>query len=145
MYINKKLVLSYFDPPNVINMVYMLIGCSSLKKLNLSNFFTENISVMKHLLSGYSSLKELNIFNFIDHIVDDLSFIFNQCTSLEWIELSGFNAKKSIIWIICFFIQEIKIIFLLDFNTENVSCMKLFGDCSNKLKIEIKTEYKNIK
>ena len=75
---------------------------------------------MKQMFDG-CLLKELNLSNFNTNNVNDMSYMFNDCSSL--IEFKSSN-----------------------FNTNNVTNMSfMFNGCSNDLKMKIKSENKNIK
>ena len=106
---------------NINSMSWMFRGCSSLKELNLNNFNTKNVTNMESMFEGCSSLKSLNLNNFHTNNVINMIKMFYRCSSLKELNLNNFNTK-------------------------NVTDMYgMFDGCSNDLKMQIKSENKNIK
>jgi len=114
--------LSNFDTSNVTNMSFMFTGCNSLKEikginklitnkviemegmflyckeleyLDLSDFDTSNATSMKNMFSKCYKLKEIKGINkFITKKVNDLSSMFNQCKTIERLDLSSFEISN---------------------------------------------------
>ena len=114
--------LSNFDTSNVTNMSFMFTGCNSLKEikginklitdkviemegmfnyckeleyLDLSDFDTSNATSMKNMFSKCYKLKEIKGINkFITKKVNDLSSMFNQCRTIERLDLSSFEISN---------------------------------------------------
>ena len=78
----------------VVKMAYMFSGNSSLEDLDLSSFDTEDITDVGFMFSGCTSLKSIN-FNNWNPIVYDFVSVFYNCSSLESLDLSGFNVNNA--------------------------------------------------
>ena len=142
-YINFK----KFYRNNIINMSSMFFGCHSLNELNLSNFNTNNVTDMSFMFSGCSSLRELNLSNFNTNKVTDMSGMFSGCSSLKELNVSNFNTNNvtdmSFMFDGCLSLKELN---LSNFNTYYVKdIFGMFTRCSERLKLKIKAQYKNIK
>ena len=143
----KELNLTNFNTNNVIDMSGMFSGCSSLKELNLTNFNTNNVIDMDVMFCGCSSLKELNLNNFNTNNVTSMSFMFARCLSLKELKINNFNTNNVKDMSYMFFnCSKLTNLSINNFNTNNVKYFRnMFKGCSNELKMQIETQYKNIK
>ena len=132
---------------NITDMSYIFFGCSSLKELNINSFNTNNVTNMTSMFDKCSSLKELNLNNFNTNNVTNMSLMFNECLSLKELNLNNFNTNNvtdmSGMFDGCSSLKELN---LNNFNTNNVTNMiGMFWGCSDKLKLKIKSQFKNFK
>ena len=141
----KKLNINNFNTNNVTNMLDMFDGCSSIEVLNLNNFNTVKVKNMYGMFSRCSSLKELNLYNFDTNNVTNMSDMFDGCSSLHTLYIDNFTTNNvkdmSYMFYNC---SKLISLNLKNFNTNNVRVTKMFYGCSNELKMQIKTEFKNI-
>ncbi|MCR5056791.1 MAG: BspA family leucine-rich repeat surface protein [Clostridia bacterium] len=70
----------------------MFQKCSALKSLDLRSFDTSGVKTMHDLFNGCSSLEGVLFGSgFVNANVTNLSYMFNDCSSLLTLELSGFD------------------------------------------------------
>ena len=97
-----NLDLSKFDTSKVIDMHYMFYLCSSLTSLDISTFDTSQVTNMDAMFSGNlndvsypMSLTSIIIGDkFKTSNVTNMGYMFNQCTHLTELDLSGFDTSK---------------------------------------------------
>ena len=82
--------LSDFDYSSVIDMSYIFSECS-FESIDLSNLNTPEVENISHIFEGCSSLKEINFTNFNNGKVNDISYMFSGCSSIISIDLSILN------------------------------------------------------
>ena len=82
--------LSDFDYSSVIDMSYMFSECS-FESIDLSNLNTPKVENISHIFEGCSSLKETNLTNFNNAEIKDISYMFSKCSSITSIDLSILN------------------------------------------------------
>ena len=93
--------------------------CECIESIYFKKFYRNNVTNMSEMFLGCSSLKKLNLTNFNTNNVTDMSGMFALCSSLKELNLNNFN-------------------------TNNVTDMsRMFSGCSDKLKLKIKTKFKN--
>ena len=80
-----SLDLSHFNTQNVIDMISMFSGCTSLTSLDLMNFNTQNVTDMSGMFKGCSGLTSLDLKNFDTQNVIDMGFMFSGCAALTTI------------------------------------------------------------
>ena len=98
----------------------MFSGCEAVKEINISNFDTKNVRYMQSMFSGCKAIKEINGLNFDTENVKFMDYMFHKCSSLKLIDISNFTF-------------------------ENVFVEYMFSNCSNELKMKIKTQNMNIR
>ena len=98
----------------------MFSGCKAVKEIDISNFDTKNVCWMNSMFSGCEKVKEINISNFDTKNVRFMDYMFHKCSSLKLIDISNFIFK-------------------------NVCVEYMFTNCSNELKMKIKTQNMNIR
>ena len=142
-----ELTLDNFNTNSVTNMSYMFYGCSLLKELNLNNFNTNNVTDMSYMFYGCSSLNELSLINLITNNVTNMHDMFDGCSSLKELNLNNFNTDNvKDMYGMFYECSSLQTLNINNFNTNNVKDKRfMFKGCSNELKIQIKTQYKNIK
>ena len=84
-----SLDLSYFNTPEVTDIVGMFYGCTSLLSLDLSNFNTLLVSDMRNMFSGCSFLTSLDLSNFNTSLVSSMDNILYGCSSLKSLDISN--------------------------------------------------------
>ena len=144
----KKLYLNNFITNKVTDISFMFSGCSSLKELDLKSFNTNNVTDMRGMFSGCSSILELNLNNFDTNNIINMSNMFYNCSSLKELNIINFKTNNvkdmGSMFFGCSSLKEFNI--NNNFITNNLTIIShMFSGCSNKLKIKIKTQYKNIK
>ena len=83
-----KINIKNFDLTKMTDASYMFANCKSLKEIALKNDETQSIPIdIKSIFSGDYSLKEINLKNFGKKIIIKIDFAFNNCKSLETIEI----------------------------------------------------------
>ena len=75
---------------------------------------------MQSMFSGCKAIKEINVLNFDTENVKFMDYMFHKCSSLKLIDISNFTF-------------------------ENVFVEYMFSNCSNELKMKIKTQNMNIR
>ena len=111
--------LEKFNTKQVINMKNMFFGCHELKNLDLSSFDTSKVEDMSFMFSNNYKLEQIiGIEKFNMKHANNISFMFNKCQKLEFLDLSKFDLS-SINYM------------------ENIFC-----DCNNKIKIIGKKKFK---
>ena len=114
-YLLKELNIYNFNTTNVEDMSSMFYGCSAY-------FNTSNVKNMNSMFRRCVSLRELNLSNFIFDKVKYMRNMFFSCVSLKNLNISNFN-------------------------TGSINSFKfdgMFSECSDELKIKIRTQNKNI-
>ena len=85
-----------FSTESVENMGFMFYGSSSLKELDLSSFNTKNVTYIKSAFNGCVNLTSVKFGD--DFILDnatDVSYMFNNCSSLTELNLSHWRTKNA--------------------------------------------------
>ena len=130
----KSIDLSKFNTSNVTTMSMMFEDCTSLTSLDLSSFNTANVTSMTSMFDGCSNLESLKLSsNFNTAKVKLMSSMFAGCSSLKSLDLSGFNTGSAtkMNWMFDA-CSSLKSIDLSSFNTANVKDMyAMFRDCSS--------------
>ena len=84
--------LSHFNLLLITNMNYMFYKCESIQSINFQNSSEINqIINMVKLFSQCNSLISINLTNIITSNTRDLSYMFENCTSLKVLDISKFN------------------------------------------------------
>lgn len=87
--------LDYLNTSEVDDMQLMFSSCTSLETLDLSSFNTEKVKHMYAMFDGSTNLRSIKLpKGFIGSSVTDLKAMFNNCTSLTELDLSGSNAEN---------------------------------------------------
>jgi len=140
--IDKMISISFnpfFNTSNIINMVYMFSGCSSLTSINISNFDTSNVYFMSNMFSDCHSLISIYLSNFDTSNVTDMSSMFRGCYSLSSINLSNFDTSKvyymNFMFSNCSSLTSIN---LSNFDTSGVTAMNsMFDNCFSLTSINL--------
>ncbi len=95
----KEADLSGLATDNVTSMEYMFVGCTKLENVNLwnthKNNFMENVTSTRYMFSQCSSLKKLTFPKKVNPgKLESMAFMFNHCSSLTNIDLSGWNLNN---------------------------------------------------
>ena len=125
--------LDYLNTSEVENMREMFSNCTSLEALDLSSFNTEKVTDMYAMFGGSTNLRLIKLpEGFIGSSVTYLKAMFNNCTSLTELNLSGSNSENvkdmSEMFNGCSALSKLV---LTDFKTGQVSTMEsMFRYCS---------------
>lgn len=125
--------LDYLNTSEVEYMNSMFRECTSLKTLDLSSFNTKKVKNMYAMFDGSTNLRSIKLpEGFIGSSVTYLKAMFNNCTSLTELNLSGSNSENvkdmSEMFEGC---RALSKLVLTDFKTEQVTTMEsLFRNCS---------------
>ena len=113
-------------------MSYMFSECS-FESIDLSYLNTPVVENISHIFEGCSSLKEINFTNFNNEKVKDISYMFSRCSSITSIDLSILNNLSIRIMDHIFEgCSSLVSINLANFKTENVFDMSyLFSGCEH--------------
>ena len=134
--------LDYLNTSEVETMQSMFSFCTSLETLDLSSFNTEKVTDMQTMFKGSTNLRTIKLpKGFIGSSVTDLNEMFNDCTSLTELDLSGSSVEK---------VQNMMGMFngckalsnlnLSGFNTENVTSMEaMFRECSSLRSLDLRS------
>ena len=118
---------------NITNMSNMFEECRFIKYLDLSNLDLSKASYMKFMFYNCINLKEIKGLNRLKNKnVKNVASMFNNCTNLEYIDLSNFDFSNvtdiSSIFNECYRIKDIKgINNLVNKNIDNTHA--LFYEC----------------
>ena len=107
--------------------------------LDLSNFDTSRITNMSFMFNVCTNLEYLNLSNFNTKNVIDMNGMFFNCVNLEILDLSKFNTSKVIDMDSMFwYCENLKSLNLSNFNTDKVKKMDcMFGLCDNLWELDI--------
>lgn len=125
--------LDYLNTSEVEYMNSMFRECTSLKTLDLSSFNTKKVKNMYAMFDGSTNLRSIKLpEGFIGSSVTYLKAMFNNCTSLTELDLSGSNSENvkdmSEMFNGC---RALSKLVLTDFKTGQVSTMEsMFLNCS---------------
>ncbi len=118
----------------------LFYGFSNMKSIVFqNNFRTRNVKKMSYMFYGCSSLQELDVSGFDCEQVTDMSKMFQYCAQLERIDLRRLNTSnvKDMSWMFdnC---TRLKTLDFSGFDTKNVKDMSyLFGSCENLMKLDL--------
>ena len=133
--------INYLNTQNVISLVDMFKGCSSLTSLDLSSFKTENVTILYNMFSGCSSLTSLDVSNFNTSNVINMQSMFEGCSSLTSLDLKKFDTAKVGTFGMQSMFEGCSSLTSLDlssFNTENVTTLfGMFKDCTSLKSIDL--------
>ena len=125
--------LDYLNTSEVKYMTSMFFNSSSLETLDLSSFNTKKVTNMYDMFNGSTNLRSIKLpKGFIGSSVTYLKAMFNNCTSLTELDLSGSNSENvkdmSEMFNGC---RALSKLVLTDFKTGQVSTMEsMFCNCS---------------
>ena len=86
---------SFATYEGLTGLAYWFSGCQALATINgISNLNTENVTTMRGMFNNCSSLTELNLTGFNTANVTTTYYMFYNCSSLTELDLSGFNTTK---------------------------------------------------
>ena len=125
--------LDYLNTSEVKYMTSMFFNSSSLETLDLSSFNTKKVTNMYDMFNGSTNLRSIKLpKGFIGSSVTYLKAMFNNCTSLTELDLSGSNSENvkdmSEMFNGC---RALSKLVLTDFKTEQVTTMEsMFCNCS---------------
>ena len=138
----QTLDLSHFDTSNVTSMGAMFQDCSSLQTIDLSNFDTSKVNGMNCMFNRCSNLQTLDVSGFNTSKVEDgMKCMFAECSNLQTLDLSNFDTSNvenmSYMFDKCSSLQSIAID-VEKFNTSNVTDMQhMFAWCSNLQTLDV--------
>jgi len=83
--------LQNLNTSQVVNMLGMFDGCSSLTSLDVSHFDTSNVTDMAYMFCDCSALTSLDVSHFDTGNVEFMTGMFSGCSGLTSLDLSSFN------------------------------------------------------
>lgn len=88
--------ISSWKTPNLTNTWRMFFGCHELTSitLNKDKFSTDKVTDMAHMFDGCSKLYSVDLSGFNTANVKDMSYMFSGCSSLSSLALPGFNTES---------------------------------------------------
>ena len=134
--------LSYSNFPNINNMDSYFKNYNNLKYINLSHMKT-SVSNMNNMFSGCSSLELIDLSGFETSSLIEMSSIFDGCSSLESIDLSKFDISNvkdiSYMFYNCISLKSIN---LDNFNALNIENMNyMFSGCESFISLNLSQFY----
>ena len=92
----KEIDLTYFDLSQVISMNSMFGECYNLEYIKFNNNIENKLSVndMSYMFENCLSLKYLDLSNFDTSLVTTMAYTFWNCISLTSLNLNGFNTSQ---------------------------------------------------
>ena len=91
----ETLDLSLFDTTRVTTGANLFYNCARLKHLTLGqNFTMQNATTLAHMFDNCDSLEELDVTMFNTSKVTDMSYLFSGCSKLTELDLSSFNTSS---------------------------------------------------
>ena len=129
------------EDTNYFSLTYLYSGCISLENINFGdNFNTSKVNDMSGMFNNCSSLKDLDISKFDASNVTDMSYMFSGCSALTELDLSEFNTSNvenmSGMFSNCSSLTSIT--FGDNFNTTFVTDMSyMFYNCSSLTDLDI--------
>lgn len=93
--------LTNFDISRLTNVSYMFKMCYNLNSMDFSNFTIPESGILnmsnmfQQAYQGQPNGREIKFFKCNDDYTRDLNYIFDSCTSLAKVDMSGFNSKIS--------------------------------------------------
>lgn len=134
--------IANLQTPKVTNMSFMFAGCSKLASLDLSSFNTANTKYVESMFQDCENLKNIKFSpDFTIAKVDDISHMFNGCSSLTALDLSKFNTSQ-VKWMIGTFMDcsSLTKLDLSSFDTANVIDMNgMFNNCSSLKELDLRS------
>ena len=130
-----KIIINY----QVESFRELFYGFKCIESIYFKKFIRNNINDMSHMFNWCSSLKKINILNCNTNNVTNMSWMFNGCSSLEDIDLSNFNTKnvKNMNSMFCE-CTSLKVLNLSNFDTKKVIDMSfMFYKCTSLKEIDI--------
>ncbi len=130
----ENLDLLSFDSKEVTSMRAMFTSCVSLESLDLSNFNAGKVVDMQKMFSGCRNLKSLTFGpQFTTQLVKDMTGMFQDCVSLESLDLTSFHADEVTSMVGMFLnCSNLKSLKFGDFEAVNAKSMQnVFNHCNN--------------
>ncbi len=137
----ERMDLSALDTSQVTNMSSMFYNCQNLTTLDLSNFDTTNVEKATSMFEWSTRLTEITFGEKCTfENATDLGAMFNNCQSVEELDVSSFNTENvksmNAMFQTCPKLENI--IFGDNFNTSNVTKMaNMFLNCSGLNSLDI--------
>ena len=134
-----------FITENLENMTSMFYCCQNLKDISFPpNFTTNKVTNMKTLFGKCYNIKKINLNIFNTEQVKDMSYMFNQCNSLEEIVINNKIFKTDNVTNMVHMFSEcnsLKEINTSEFNFQNVKFASyMFYNCKNLKSITLLNE-----
>ena len=115
-------------------------GMSNLTTIiGIENLMTDDVTNMRNMFNYCSSLKSLDVSGFNTENVTDMNSMFDNCSSLKSLDVSGFNTEKvtdmNSMFDNC---SSLKSLDVSGFNTEKVTDMsEMFWNCSSLTSLDV--------
>ena len=128
----------YLNTSEATNMGYMFSNCSKLTDydLDFSNFVTSNVEAMMNMFENCTGLTQIDLSGFDTRNCNNLGYMFNGCSGLTSLDLSSFRTENcnyfNEMFHGCSNLEELNIA-PFDMSNQMTHCSKMFMNCS-KLK-----------
>ena len=119
---------------------YWFQKCSSLTTINgIKNLKTDNVTNMGYMFRDCSSLESIDVSGFNTYKVTDLTAMFDGCSSLTSLDVSGFNTSNvtdmSAMFQNCSSLTSLDVSGFMTHNVTRMSCM--FNFCSGLTSLDV--------
>ena len=128
----------YLNTSEATNMGYMFSNCSKLTDydLDFSNFVTSNVEAMMNMFENCTGLTQIDLSGFDTRNCNNLGYMFNGCSGLTSLDVSSFRTENcnyfNEMFHGCSNLEELNIA-PFDMSNQMTHCSKMFMNCS-KLK-----------
>ena len=123
---------SYFEPNDMSSMFY---NCTSLLSLDLNKFKSTYLEYISYVLYNCTNLINFNISSsdFSNELIKDMRGIFQNCESIELLDLTTFHTPNvEIMWNMFSGCSKLKYLYIENFDTSKVTDMQsMFSECKS--------------
>ncbi len=128
-----------FDAYRPTSTAYWFRKCELLTTITgIECLHTDNVTDMSHMFDGCSALTNLDVSGFNTTNVTDMNFMFSYCSALTSIDVSNFNTANVTNMERLFFACGLTSLDVTNFNTGNVTNMvEMFWGCSNLTSLDL--------
>ena len=120
---------------NVMNMTKMFTACSSLPKLDVSQLETSKVESFYATFQKCSSLEELSLTNFDTSMANNMALMFADCTNLKSIVINPQSFKTDLVETMSYMFdgcEALCYVNMAGFNTHSVKRTNyMFRDCKS--------------
>lgn len=123
----KTVDIQYLNTSNCTDMFAMFDDCKSLTSLDVRGFDTTNVTDMALMFSDCVSVAELDVSGFDTSNVIDMAFMFDNCEAVTTLDISNFDTSK--VWDMCYMFwgcKSLQTLNLGSFDTSSVTSYNAF-------------------
>ena len=129
---------SYFEPNDISSMFY---NCTSLLSLDLNKFKSTYLEYISYLLYNCTNLINFTISSsiFSNELIKDMRGIFQNCESIELLDLTTFHTPNvEIMWNMFSGCSKLKYLYIENFDTSKVTDMQsMFSECKSLVSLNL--------